>query len=218
MIKVYDFDHSPFDASAPYQDMDWLRSIFGDVRVHDIEDQTTLQPGDLKLKVVWLDCRVGDTAAMIHVDGQDGAPEAGMVGVFGWPDADPHGLTADWDLWTDNGAVGVPTESSGDAGLGSYGPGAYYGPPDERGPHFIWVHTLPSDMVDGLGMLTMHPDVEGNHLHVNVGYQVVVHGEEPEPEPGEIPERLRRIIEDAEWIEKRLAEVDVLAEEVAKAL
>jgi len=206
-IKVYDFDHSPFEAGAPYRDMEYLYSIFGDVRIHDIESQTSLRVGALKLKVVWLDCRVGDTAAMIHVDDEYGKPKEGMVGVMGWPDAEPHGLTAAWNLWTSNGAVGTPTEANGDAGLGSYGPGAYYGPPEERGPHFIWVHSLPSDMVDGLGMLTMHPEVEGNHLHVNVGYQAVIHGEEPQPPPqGDLAEELDTIgqsmIEDGQRVKE----------------
>lgn len=224
MIRVYDFDHSPFDGpGTPYHDMAWLRDIFGDIQVHPIEEHMTLQEGQLVAKVVWFDCKVGDTAAIIHVE-QDGAPKAGVVGIFGWPDADQHGLPEDWPLWTANGAVGEPTRANGDAGLGSYGQGAYYGPAEgERGPHFIWLHTVPSDMVDGLGMLTWAEGVEGNHLHVNIGYEIVAYdGEEPpspEPgEPGEILARLDRIISDAGWVRDRLAEVDVLAEELADAL
>lgn len=200
-IKVYDFDHSPFDGpDTPCRDMAWLRSIFGDIQVHDVENRTALQQGDPKLKVAWFDCKVGDTAIIVHVDDQDGNPKSGVIGVFGWPDAEAHELPRHWNLWTGNGTVGVPTHPNGDAGLGSYGQGAYYDVETGRGPHFVWLHSLPSDMVDGLGMLTWVDGVEGNHLHVNIGYRIITHGEDEEPPPptgdvaGQIVEHAQAII------------------------
>lgn len=190
MVKIYDFQNNPFDPNATTRDWPWLRTIFGpDLRIHDIEDKegVELQPGDIIYKVQWLDCKVGETSVLIHIEGLDGAPEAGKLPVFGWPSAEPHGLADEWGNWTTNGVHGL-TNVHGDVGP-SMGTGAYYDwsqiDPETgelgRGPHFVWVWDLPSDYVDGIGMLPWHPDVGGNHLHVNIGYKAEVYQEE-EPE------------------------------------
>ncbi len=192
MVEIYDFDNSPFDPNATTRDWPWLRSIFGpDLQVHPIEEKAdvNLQPGDIIYKVQYLDCKVGETSVVIHVEDINGNPEQGRLPVFGWPSAESHGLPQTWKFWTDNGVHG-PTNVNGDVGP-SMGTGAYYDwteiDPETgelgRGPHFVWVWDLPSDYVDGIGMLTWHPDVEGNHLHVNIGYRAEVYmGEEP-PKP-----------------------------------
>jgi hypothetical protein len=177
-IRIYDFDHGPGDAQTV--DEAWLMETFGNVQVHDAVARFGLQPGDWYYKLVYLDARVGDANIIINVRDEDGQPVEGAVTVFGWPDAPPHGLSPDWQ-WTETGVPG-PTNAKGDAGPG-LGPGAYYSPDKgERGPHFVWIAGLPSDYVDGLGMLGMT-----NHAHLNLGYRAVQVGEEEEEENGESP-------------------------------
>ena len=193
MVEIYDFNNNPFDPNATTRDWPWLATIFGpDLGIDEIEgkEDVDLQPGDLIYKVAWLDCKVGTTGLGIHVEDADGNLEQGKLPVFGWPGAEAHGLPATWKLWTDNGVYG-PTNENGDVDPGM-GTGAYYDwteiDPDTgelgKGPHFVWVWDLPSDQVRGLGMLTWHPDVEGNHLHVNIGYRAEIYqGEEPPTPP-----------------------------------
>lgn len=183
MIKVYDFTHGL--GSPTYHDLAWLRSYFGNVVVHQPKE---LRSGDPYWRIVWLDCTVGPTACIIHTDDENGNPLENILTVFYWPTAEsledqglallPHG-------WTDRGAVG-PTNVNGDCGP-SYGPGAYYDPAQgEEGPHSVWIYDpdRPAQHITCLGMLTAHPDVEGNHLKFNIGYQLTVYGgEEPTPEP-----------------------------------
>jgi len=183
-LKVYDFTHGL--GSQIYHDMAWLRSYFGNVV---IKQPDGLQAGDLFWKIVWLDCTVGPTSCIIHTDSAEGNPLQDITTVFHWSTAEsfedqglpllPHG-------WTENGAVG-PTNINGDAGP-SYGTGAYYDPAQgEEGPHSVWIYDpdRKSQYITGLGMLTMHPDVEGNHLKFNIGYKLSVYedGEPPPPPP-----------------------------------
>jgi len=214
-IAIYDFDNDPFDPNATIRDWPWLRSIFGpDLRVHPIEEKADvdLQPGDIIYKVQWLDCKVGVAGIGIHVEGIDGNPEEGKLPVFGWPSAEPHGLPQTWALWTEDGVHG-PTNDNGDVGPGM-GTGAYYDwskiDPEtgklECGPHFVWVWDLPSDQVTGIGMLTWHPDVQGNHLHVNVGYRAEVYQEEP-PVDGELLVVANKIYGEAKETRLLVAEI-----------
>jgi hypothetical protein len=166
-IKIYDFNHGPPDGATV--DWQWIQDTFGDVQVKSAVDKFGLQPGDPYYKLVYLDARIGDANIIIGVRDEDGNPVEGAVTVFGWPDAPDHGLEG--PIWTTNGVPG-PTNAKGDVGPG-LGPGAYYSPDEgERGPHFVWVHGLPSDYVDGLGMLGMT-----NHAHLNLGYRAVRTGE-----------------------------------------
>jgi len=178
-IKIYDFDHGPGDATV---DEAWLRRTFGDVQIRSAVDRFGLQPGDVYYKLVYLDARLGDANIIINVRDRLGAPVEGAVTLFGWPDAPGHDLADEGASWTETGVPG-PTNAEGDCGPG-LGTGAYYSPADgERGPHFVWIVDLPSDYVDGLGMLPMT-----NHAHLNLGYQAVVVGEEEEEEEnGESP-------------------------------
>jgi len=198
MVKIYDFNNNPFDPNATTRDWPWLYSIFGpDLRVLNIEEKgdVELQLGDIIYKVVWLDCKVGETGVGIHVEDVNGNAEQGKLPIFGWSDAEEHGLPQIWALWSKNGVYG-PTNAEGDVHPGM-GTGAYYdwtkidpetGKP-ECGPHFVYVWDLPSDAVYGIGMLTWHPDVEGNHLHVNIGYRAEIYeGEEPPSPPPPPPE------------------------------
>jgi hypothetical protein len=176
-IKIYDFDHGPGDAETV--DWQWILDTFGDVQVRAIEDKEglTLQDGDVVYKLVYLDARLGDANIIINVRDEDGNPVQGETVMFGWPDAPAHGYPGKPSNWT---GIGVPgdTNENGDIGPG-LGTGAYYSPAHgERGPHFIWVWDLPSDYVDGLGMLA-----GTNHAHLNLGYQAVEWGNGPGPEP-----------------------------------
>jgi hypothetical protein len=185
-IKIYDFDHSP-GPDAPTVDWDWVRDTFGDVQVHPIEEKITLQEGDVVYKLVYLDARLGDANIIINVRDEDGNPIQGETVMFGWPDAPAHGHPDKPSNWTESGVPG-DTNVNGDVGPG-LGPGAYYSPADgERGPHWIWVYGLPSDYVDGLGML---PGT--NHAHLNLGYRAMVVGEEEQP-PVELADRLDAVI------------------------
>jgi hypothetical protein len=186
-IKIYDFDHGPGDPETV--DWDWVRDTFGDVQVKAIEDKEglTLQEGDVVYKLVYLDARLGDANILINVRDEDGNPIQGETVMFGWPDAPAHGHPDKPSNWTESGVPG-PTNENGDVGPG-LGTGAYYSPADgERGPHFVWVYGLPSDYVDGLGMIA-----GTNHAHLNVGYRAVVVGEEEEP-PVELADRLDAVI------------------------
>jgi hypothetical protein len=168
---------------------DWVRDTFGDVQVKAIEDKEglTLQEGDVVYKLVYLDARLGDANILINVRDEDGNPVQGETVMFGWPDAPAHGHPDKPSNWTESGVPG-PTNENGDVGPG-LGTGAYYSPADgERGPHFVWVYGLPSDYVDGLGMLAMT-----NHAHLNLGYRAV-EWIEPEP-PDDLQEKLRAFAE-----------------------
>jgi hypothetical protein len=186
-IKIYDFDNGPPDGATTT--WDWLRDTFGDVQVRAIEDKEglTLQEGDVVYKLVYLDARVGDANIIINVRDEDGNPVQGETVMFGWPDAPAHGYADKPSNWT---TIGVPgdTKVNGDVGPG-LGTGAYYSPADgERGPHFVWVYDLPSDHVDGLGMIA-----GTNHAHLNLGYRAVEWSEE---EPlGDLQEQLKAFAE-----------------------
>jgi hypothetical protein len=173
-IRIYDFDHGPGDPQTV--DEAWLRKTFGDVQVQSAVTKFKLQPGQWYYKLVYLDARLGDANIIINVRDRLGAPVEGAVTLFGWPDAPDHHLTDEGANWTETGVPGV-TNAEGDVGPG-LGTGAYYSPDKgERGPHFVWVYdpALPSDYVDGLGMLGMT-----NHAHLNLGYRAVRVGEEEE--------------------------------------
>lgn len=215
MIAVYDFNNQPFDPNATVRDMAWLRSIFGDIQVHSVRERLDLEIGDIIYEVDWFDCKVGDTAIMVHVKGPDGNPARDVTGIFGWPDAEPHNLPRTWDLWTPNGAIGELTNVDGDAGLGSYGTGAYYDSRTERGPHCVWLYTLPADMVTGLGMLTWALGVEGNHLHVNIGYRARVYqGDQPPSPPSPPPPGQDGIVA---MLRSRAAEMQATADDLLAA-
>ncbi len=57
----------------------------------------------------------------------------------------------------------------------------------------MWVYGLPSDYVDGLGMIA-----GTNHAHLNLGYRAVVVGEEPPDDGdgngGDLADRLDSVI------------------------
>jgi hypothetical protein len=216
MIKVYDFTHGLGDP-IHYEGLDWLRSMFGNVVIQQPEG---LQQGDQYWEIVWLDCTVGPTSCIIHADDEAGNPLEGVLTVFHWSTAEtleeqgyavlPHG-------WTNNGVVG-PTNQNGDCGPG-YGPGAYYDPvKGEEGPHLVWIYdpARPAQCIKGLGMLTGHPEVEGNHLKFNIGYEIATYqGEEPPPPPGggyiaELKAISQRIAQIAEGLE--------LADQVAEGM
>lgn len=181
-IKIYDFDHGP--GSGVTVDEAWLRETFGDVQVRSAVDRFGLQAGNVRYKLVYLDARLGDANIIINVRAQNGQPREGVVTIFGWSDAPKHNLEDQGANWTETGIPG-PTNREGDCGPG-LGKGAYYSPADgEKGPHWVWIYGLPSDYVDGLGML---PGT--NHAHLNLGYRAVVVGEEEEEEEeenGELP-------------------------------
>jgi hypothetical protein len=166
-IKIYDFDHGPGDAETV--DWQWVLDTFGDVQIRAIEDKEglTLQDGDVVYKLVYLDARLGDANIIINVRDEDGNPVQDETVMFGWPDAPAHGYPSKPSNWTGIGVPG-PTNANGDVGPG-LGKGAYYSPAHgERGGHFVWVYGLPSDYVDGLGMLA-----GTNHAHLNLGYRAV---------------------------------------------
>lgn len=210
MVKVYDFTHEPGDSET--KDWTWLEGVFGDVQVHTIQDKVSLKEGDIVYKLDYLDARVGDANIIINVRDLDGNPVAQETVVFGWPDAPPHELSSKPSNWTTSGVIG-DTNVNGDVGPG-LGDGAYYDPKTQRGPHFVWVWDLPSDMVDGLGMLPggePEPGVFGPHAHLNLGYRAVRWtGEEPEPGPEPGPNPLDDIITYAEAIIERAKSIDVV--------
>lgn len=167
-IEIYDYN-------GDLQDWDWLKAEFGDVQVHPVEDEFSVREGEHIYKVCYLRAKSGDSACQINTKGLDGQNVVGETVIFGWADADPHGLVDNGHNWTGNGIPGL-TNETGDVGPGM---GAFYSPADgERGPYWCWVYGLPSDYVDGLGMLAMT-----NHNHVDVGYREVIASEGEPPEP-----------------------------------
>lgn len=198
-MKIYDFDHGPSDAET--KDWNWLRSIFGDVQVHPIEDKITVNPGDIVYKVVWLNAKRGNTSLVVNVRNVGGQPIEHETVMWGWPDAPPHGYAGKPSNWSERG-VPQDTNANGDAGPGM-GTGSYYDPATERGAHEVWVWDLPSDFVDGLGMIS------GTfHDHVEIGYRAVIWGEEPPPPPepptdGELLDVVREIRDVVVRIEKK---------------
>jgi len=199
MIKIYDYDGN-------LRDWDWLRAEFGDVRVHPVEERFPIREGEHIYKVCYLRAKSGYAAILINTKDLDGQNRVSETVVFGWSSAEPHGLANTGHNWTDNGVVGH-TNETGDVGPGMGG-GAYYSPVDgERGPHWCWVYGLPSDYVDGLGMLAMT-----NHNHVDVGYCEVVAGEIEPPEPPPDGDTLELIQVDVAAINQKMGRIIELLE------
>lgn len=183
-VKIYDFEHGPH-ADDPTVSREWLRSIFGDcIDVHPVDEIHTLQPGDSYYQLQWINCKAGSTSVIIEVKDVNGDPVIGETVIFGWPNADPHGYADKGWNWTANGAAGDTEPPDGHVGP-SMSKDSYYSPDQgECGAHFIWVWDLPSQMVDGVGMLPFHDLVPGaNHLHTEYGFRAAVYGEEEPPEP-----------------------------------
>jgi hypothetical protein len=217
-IKVYDFD-------GVERDWDWLVSVFGpNLRVLSVEEQDDiyLTPGDPIYKVDTIRAKRGYSSCLIQVKDQNGTPVQGKTVVWGWSDAPTLELADMGWNWTTIGDPG-PTNETGDVGPGM-GTGAYYhpdDPDDNRGPHWCWVYDLPSDYVEGIGMLSLT-----FHDHPDIGYREVIYqGEEPpvEPpppppgEPGEALTIIDDIGENLVRLREIIANLDAEAEAVAAA-
>ncbi len=183
-VKIYDYD-------GVLRDWDWLRAEFGDVQIHPVEERFSIREGERVYEACYLRAKTGNSSCQINIKNLDEVNVVGETVVFGWADAEPHGLADNGHNWSVNGVPG-PTNETGDVGPGM---GAFYSPADgERGPYWCWVYGLPSDYVDGLGMLAMT-----NHSHLDVGYREVVVGESEPPEPpvsGEPLDVVREIRDD----------------------
>lgn len=168
MVEIYDYD-------SKLRDWNWLRAEFGDVRVRPVEEKFSVREGERIYKVCYLRAKSGDSSCQINVKDLDGQNIVRETVVFGWADAEPHGLIDNGHNWSGNGVKGL-TNETGDVGPGM---GEFYSPADgECGPYWCWVYGRPSDYVDGLGMLAMT-----YHDHLDVGYCEVIarEGEPPEP-------------------------------------
>jgi len=180
-MDIYNFDGNKTDWS-------WLKRTFGDVKIRPITEIHQPKAGDRVYKVAYFRAKRGYTSCLINVRNREGKPVIGETVIFGWRTAEPHGYSDKGWNWTENGAAG-DTNSTGDVGP-SMGKGAYYWPP-EVGPHWCWVWDLPSEKVEGLGMLA------GTfHDHLDVGYREEIWGEpEPPPTPPEPPSDLDKNVE-----------------------
>jgi hypothetical protein len=140
------------DLEGVEQDWDWLSGTFGAV---------TLQRGIGGASVRELSTIEGPSTLVVRVEDAHGDPLEGVPVVFYWPDA-PSLLPEQQACGLDRGIVGL-SKSNGNAEFGMGG-GAYYFPPDERGPHSVWV-VVPGGSTDCLGGLGMLGGT--NHIHLD---------------------------------------------------
>ena len=122
---------------------------------------------------------------IVTVLNEDDAPVPGVQVVFSWPDAPPLPGGGHHE----KGVVGT-TNADGKVGFGM-GPGAYYWPKTEQGPHQVWLYGPGvSTRVEGLGMIA-----GTNHRHLDVTFQVCTL--EPPP-PSDCPvDEIRALVEKA---------------------
>lgn len=192
-----------------------------------IRTPTGLQKGDRYYRITTLWVKTGHASFVSTVKDIKGQPVVNRQEeldlskphrAFWWADApelDPL-YPMDWEKRADVG--GLDENGTGGSGLGSGAYTGYYEDPME-GPHRAWVRhpSIPSEQLVGIRMIGLT-----NHDHVDALWEEAEYEGDgpppPTPEPGEILERLERILGDAEWIRGRLVEVDALAEELADAL
>jgi len=135
---------------------------------------------------------------IVTVLGEDGAPLNGIQVVFYWPDAPPLPGGGHHE----KGVVGT-TNADGKVGFGM-GPGAYYDPAKEQGPHQVWLYGPGmSTRIEGLGMIA-----GTNHRHLDVYFQLST--EPPPPPPDEVFERLDTIEQRANRIIREVAAIRAL--------
>jgi len=173
-VKVYDFD-------GVEKDWAWLVSVFGpNLKILPVEEKFPLEVGDHIYKVDCIRAKRGYATCLIQIKNLDGTPVPGKRVIWGWPDAPAHSLENFGWNWTTTGVHDL-TNETGDFGP-PMGTGAYYhpdDPDDDVGPHWCWAYDLPSDKVEGIGMLSMT-----FHDHPDVGYREIIYGGGEPPENG----------------------------------
>ena len=175
-----------YDVNGQEQDWNWLVANYGAITIQKPD-------ADAYYKVVEIHEKHNDSAFIVKVLNAGGAPVVGKTALFYWPDA-PEAPGAGW---LEQG-VGGTTNESGDVGFGM-GPGAYYDPATQTGPHKAWLFgENVSEMFEGIGMVTLT-----NHNHVDITYQWVEDEEPIPPVPeDDIAAQLARIADALERIER----------------
>ena len=176
------------DVTGAERDWDWLVATYGDIQIQQPD-------ADAYYKIVEIREKHDDSTFIVKVLNADGSPRVGKGVIFYWDEADP----APGSGWLEQGVRG-DTNENGEVGFGM-GTGAYYLPP-AGGPHKAWLFgENVSEMVEGIGML-----VNTNHDHVDVTYQWVEDGEDPEtpidPDLEAVVAQLTRIADSLENIER----------------
>ncbi|GAB4565348.1 MAG: hypothetical protein Kow0047_15840 [Anaerolineae bacterium] len=139
-VEVYDKDGAP-------RNMDWLWAHYGNVRILEPRERP-------RFRLARIDETEGPAVAKVRVVRPGGQPLAGAPVAFHWPDPElPVVPSRCRSIWRPR-AVIQSTDSDGFTGFG-LGPGSYYDPATQEGPHTVWIASeeYPSDGVAGLGML-----------------------------------------------------------------
>jgi len=184
-----DMDVKVFDVTGAEQSWDWLIDKYGAVNIQKPD-------ADSYFKITEIRERHDDSTFIVKVLNADGTPKTGKTVLF-WYSTAP---VAPGSGWMERGDPGRANEN-GDAGF-AMGSGAWYSPPG-GGPHSAYLFgTNVSEMIEGIGMV-MGPDGPTNHNHVNITYQYVEDGDDPEPLPidgdlAEVVEQLTRIADSLE--------------------
>lgn len=165
-----------YDVKGQERDMTWLRSVFGDVEIHE----ANTSDGNNVFRLTELRESIGPSSVVIAVKDLAGLPMKGEPVIRYWPGA-PE--LPQWspppERWKSRGIVGR-TGDGGDVGFGM-GQGDYYQPDREQGASGIWLGkpSTHSDFVMGLGMVWAT-----DHQHLNMTFQLM---EADDPGPGPTP-------------------------------
>jgi len=156
-----------FDASGNERDLEWAKKKYNIIVNECPRDVDHWELVELHEKV---SCAATLTVYVI------GERIEKVPAAFYWDDA-PDPAPGEWKPRKKVQA----TNEEGQTGFGM-GPGAFYHPQLEHGPHSAWISQpikgIPSDELDGIGM------VGGtNHDHIDPTFEFIKGEEQPEPEP-----------------------------------
>ena len=161
-------DVQVFDAHGQPQDMAWLHSRYGNITIDEAPE------GVKAFRIYRLQAREdGDSSIKVNVRDADGNPSQHNV-AFHWAGA-PH-QDKGCKTQPDNRFIHQMSNGNGDTAF-AMGHGSYYWPP-QAGTHKLWACSgLPSDVINGMGMLS-----GTNHFHVDVWFHIS-EGSHPATDP-----------------------------------
>lgn len=193
------------DQQGQSRDEAWLRSRHGNLMLWSTGDQAGW-------RLVKVQEQEGPVACCVAFLNEDGTPYTPAGANFWYSTAPvtactahslPAGLTQQGDTGAANNDGIVGFALSGDS---------WYLPPGERGPYAVWPCVGSDNDIDVLWGLGMPRNPDGSytdHRHLNLWYRWTE--EEPEPEPGEVIERLERIETTVDEIEAQLQDFRLAA-------
>jgi len=193
-VRIYQLVKQDGEQTWVQRDWDWAVAKYG--------PRLGLYPAPAgpAFRLVELREREDFSGCVVKVLDRKGLPFSQIIVCEGWrqgPALNPYlaptgGLPAELPRH----GLAAETNMQGDAGFG-WGPGEYYDPLTQPGPHYFWIGDSSSDVLHGIGML---PNTE--HAHLEPTFQWLP---AEEPEPPQPPATARELVTQAlELLEKAL--------------